>query len=76
MKRIIINLTLGLVGTGLVLTSLGLLARNSKAIARHRNASLNLYSVGERYRSRVKFAKNLLRSDSPFAQLGAVDDNY
>jgi len=71
-RNIIINATLGLVGTGLVLAGL-LLAGARNAASADRRGTVNLRSAGESYRSRVEVAKNLLGSDSPFAELGAAD---
>ena len=73
MKRnIIINATLGLVGAGLVLASLVLATTRNTASA-ERRGTVNLRAAGESYRSRVEVAKNLLSSDSPFAELGSAD---
>lgn len=74
MKRNLFNAMLGLVGAGLVLTSLVLLSHKNVSVP-GRSGKVNLRAAGESYRSRVRTAQNLLRSDSPFAEI-SLSDNH
>jgi hypothetical protein len=72
-KRHIFNALLGLVGAGLVLTSLVLLSRGNRATSAQ-TGTVNLRAAGESYRSRVRSTENLLKSDSPFAEINLSDN--